>query len=60
MIHFHIRWLRKDKKEKIDWARFDSQHEAEKFAEDLVLPEEEFVIEQFEENCEICRSARKP
>ena len=56
MIHFHVRWLDKDK---IDWARFDSEVDAEKFAQDLVLPDEEYVIERFDENCETCQSARK-
>ena len=45
MIHFHIRWSGKNRKEKIDWQRFDSEVDAERFAEDLVLPEEQYVIE---------------
>jgi hypothetical protein len=59
MIHFHVRWLGKNKKEKIDWARFDSEVDAEKFAQDLVLPDEKYVIERFDENCQTCQSARK-
>lgn len=60
MIHFHIRWSCKDQKERIDWTRFDSEVDAQKAAEDLVLPDEEYVIKQFEESCALCQSASNP
>lgn len=49
--HYHIRWLPSGKR---DWQRFNSAEEAQKTAEDLVLPEESYVVEPGASDCEAC------
>jgi hypothetical protein len=53
MTHFHIRWSNG----KLDWQRFETQVEAESSANDLVLPEESFTLEQFDSECPVASSA---
>ena len=54
-MHFHIQWVGRDK---IDWARFDSQQEAEEFAKDIVLPDEKYLIQGFGQHCPTCQATR--
>jgi hypothetical protein len=49
-IHYHIRWSDL----KFDWEFFYNREEAEVRAAELVLSEETYTIEQFDDGCPIC------
>ena len=54
-LHYHIRWSTS----KLDWEVFNTRGEAENSAKQLVLPNERYSIEQFDNNCPRCSKARK-
>jgi hypothetical protein len=48
--HFHIRWSNST----FDWQIFNTREEAEALAKELVLPNEQYTIEQFDGDCPQC------
>ena len=46
--HFHIRF---GNREKLDWECFEIWEDAQRRAQELVLPDETFVIEAVSEDC---------
>lgn len=58
MIHYHIRWSSKNRKT-LDWERFDTAEKAEDSAKRLVLPGENYSIEQFDSDCLRCAAIKE-
>jgi hypothetical protein len=54
MIHYHIRWSNSE----LDWEPFCTQEEAEVSALDLVLLDESYIIQQFDEACSACAALK--
>ena len=54
-FHFHIHWVGSDK---LDWERHDSRTDAEESAKRLAQKGEEYAVEQFNGDCQKCRSDR--
>jgi hypothetical protein len=50
--HFHIKWTEKNR---FDWQRFDDPSSAAERASELVQPGETFSVEQFSDECTVCR-----
>ena len=53
-VHYHIQWS----SERLDWQRFNRCAEAEECAKELVLSDENYTIEKFDENCPRCGATR--
>jgi hypothetical protein len=53
-MHYHILWSGG----KYDWQGFATEHDAEKLAEEIVLPGEFFTIEKFDSECRVCKANR--
>ena len=49
--HYHIRWSNSN----VDWKAFPSSEEAEKLAKQIKRPNESYVIEEQDAECERCR-----
>lgn len=58
MNHYHIRWC-KQTGNTLDWERFSTPEEAKDSAEQLVQPDEEYSIEQFDGDCPQCAQTMK-
>jgi hypothetical protein len=54
--HFHIRW---STSEKLDWASFATEEQADRRAKDLVKDGETFIIERRGPSCERCNVRTK-
>jgi len=54
MVHYHIRWSNSQ----LDWEAFCTQVEAEASALDLVLPDESYIIQEFDETCSECSALK--
>ena len=52
--HFHIRWFPSDT---VDWEPFEATELADERARQLVQTGEEYILEEFTEECESCRFA---
>lgn len=52
--HYHIRWS----ESKLDWEAFGTREEAETAAKQLVRPNENYSIEQFDGHCPRCGEMR--
>ena len=50
MIHYHICWANS----KLDWEAFQSEEEAKVTAELLKRPDENYVIEALDGDCQRC------
>ena len=50
MVHYHIRWANS----KLDWEAFQSEQEAKALAELLKRPDENYVIETLNGDCQSC------
>ena len=50
MTHYHIRWANS----KLDWEAFETAQEAKAAAELLRRPNENYVIEELDGNCQRC------
>jgi len=48
--HYHIRWSAL----KLDWEAFSTREEAETAAKQLMRPQENYSIEQFDGECPLC------
>lgn len=55
MTHYHIRW---SGNVPLDWERFDTPAEAEARAKQLLRHGETYVIEEHDETCLRCQTAR--
>jgi hypothetical protein len=53
--HFHIRWSAS----KLDWEAFPTQEQAERQAQELKRPHENYTIEQFDGDCPRCGEIRR-
>lgn len=51
-IHYHIRWLSDSS---LDWKPFRTDEEATKIAERIKKPNEGYVVERRDEECERCK-----
>jgi hypothetical protein len=58
MNHYHIRWFNKTG-QTLDWERFGTAEEAKDAAKRLVLPGEDYTVEQFDGNCARCAESSK-
>jgi hypothetical protein len=54
MIHYHIRWSNSE----LDWEPFCTREEAEVSALDLVLLDESYIIQEFDETCSECSALK--
>ena len=50
--HYHIRWSNSN----LDWKPFPTSEEAAKFAKHLKRPNESYLIEERDSDCERCRA----
>lgn len=50
MMHYHIRWSNSE----LDWEPFGTREEAEASALNLVRPNENYTIQEFDETCSEC------
>ena len=50
MDHYHIRWANS----KFDWEAFQTEEEARALAELLKRPDEKYVIEKLDGDCQSC------
>ena len=55
MIHYHIRWSNSQ----LDWEQFSTRDEAEASAQDLALPDESYIIQEFDGTCSECAALTK-
>ncbi|HZP32433.1 MAG TPA: hypothetical protein VFB23_03635 [Candidatus Acidoferrales bacterium] len=53
MNHYHIRW---SGKKELDWETFPTHNEANAAAKQLVRRGESYTVEQFDEDCLVCRT----
>jgi hypothetical protein len=56
-IHFHIRWIRSSDSS-LDWKPFPTEEEAVKLAGQVNRPNENYIIEERDDNCERCEAFR--
>lgn len=60
MTHYHICWSKNGQtSQTLDWERFGTAEEAKDAAKRLVLPGENYAIEQFDGNCARCAESLK-
>jgi hypothetical protein len=51
MNHFHVRW----DNSKVDWEAFQTEEQAKAQGERLKRPGENYVIEERDGDCQLCR-----
>jgi len=56
-IHYHIRWIRSSESS-LDWKPFPTEEEAMKAAGQLKRPNEIYIIEKHDNECERCKAFR--